>query len=200
MGEPIFGRVGSRVERAGFFEEMAGAGDNVEAFFGGNPFKGRPVEFEDGIVIATDNEERGSVYFLQGGFREIRPSSPGDNGVDVFRAFNGGDKGGSRTGAGTEETGFQTLGFSEGMYPMDSFGDALGKKVNIKTMLGGLLIRLVFRGRQEVKKQGGESGMVEDLSHVLVSTAVSAASGAMGKNDNPRSLSGNGQKRRDRPG
>jgi hypothetical protein len=68
-------------EGAGFFEEVGGAGDDLELFGALEQEEGVGVHLDDGSVASADDEECGGGDFFEVFAGEVGSATAGDNGV-----------------------------------------------------------------------------------------------------------------------
>src|SRR5438045_941071 len=73
--EPFARELCDAFERAGLFEKMRCARDDLEAFFTAKMGISLAVQFDDDVVIATDDEKRGGLDTRKGIARKIRPAA-----------------------------------------------------------------------------------------------------------------------------
>src|SRR3954470_20937057 len=101
--EPVGGQACDLFESAGFLEEMAGAGNDLEALLGRQSLEGLLVEVDDLGVVAADDQEGWRLHALERVCRQIRPAAPRHDGADELRALGSGDESGGGAGAGADQ-------------------------------------------------------------------------------------------------
>ena len=56
--EPLARERGHLFERAGFFEEVGGPRHDLESLFATEPREGDLIEFNDGLIVLSNDEQR----------------------------------------------------------------------------------------------------------------------------------------------
>ena len=64
--EPFARQVRDLFERPGFFEKMRGAGDDLESLFATELRQRLLIEFDNDVVVAADQEQRGGFDMRKG--------------------------------------------------------------------------------------------------------------------------------------
>ena len=129
--KPEAGHGGDFVDHAGLGEEMIGALNDFDHRFFVHCAAGMAVVSDVNRVLGSHDHEGGGVHVLQLILGEIRPATAGNHGAHELRAAGGGDHGGSRAGAGTEEADVHAAGPGIFREPIDHGGQPGGDPVEV---------------------------------------------------------------------
>src|SRR5450756_974740 len=90
--EPINGQRGDALKRAWFFEQMGGAGDDLEALLAGKLVQCLTVELDHHAIVAADDQQGRGPDDAQRFLGQVRPASSRDNRLDLSPPFGGDDR------------------------------------------------------------------------------------------------------------
>lgn len=134
-------------------------------------------------ILGTDDHEGGCVHVLQLILGEVRPATAGNHGANQIRAAGGGDHGGRRTGAGTEEADVHGAGLTVFREPVDHCGQPGGDPVDVFRIVwrdGVEVVRIVIG---EVRQGDGEATVDEALGDEAVARTEAAPAGSVDEDD-----------------
>jgi len=109
--EPRRGELGDLLERARLLEEMRRARDDGELVLAAQEGRGLAVELENGLIVASDDEERGRTDEPQARRGHVGPAAARDDGSDFPRQLRSRPEGGGSSGARAEVAGRQVGAF-----------------------------------------------------------------------------------------
>ena len=182
MLEPFGGLVCHSFERAGFGEEVGGAGDDGEVFLCCHLVKRFLIPCYDGLVVSSGDAEgrRGDIFDHM--VSEISSSATGNDGFD-FRILRGGDESGGSACAGAEVSHAQMLYGFFLLSPQGSLGETIGEEGDVETVLGSHAIQLAFFLCEEIEEEGGQMMLMHHAGDILVAWTEPAAAAPVGEED-----------------
>ena len=131
-GEPGPGESGDVVECARLFEQMGGAGDDAQPVRASQPHLGGPVEVDDDVVAAADDQQRGGPDKTQPWAREVGSAAAGHDGRHVVVRVGGGPQGGAGSGARPEVADWQTFGAGLVVQPGGDVEEPAGEQFSVE--------------------------------------------------------------------
>src|SRR5450759_4489022 len=90
--EPINGERGDALKRPWFFEQMGGAGDDLEALLAGKLVQCLTVQLDHHAIVAADDQQGRGPHDAQRFLGQVRPASSRDNRLDLSPPFGGDDR------------------------------------------------------------------------------------------------------------
>ena len=179
--KPIRCQIGHALERAGFFEQMRRAGNDVDLYFAAHPRTRLFVEVNDNVVFAAHDEERRRFHFWQSVTGKIGPAAPRDDGGDLVGQFGGGHQCRGCAGARPETADAQIARLLLFMRPPRRVEQPFGKEADVEPVLARVKIDRFFLGREQVEQQRGQPGVIQPARHKLIAWTVTTAAAAVRK-------------------
>ena len=183
MLEPSDGHFGHGLKSPGLFEEMRGARDDPEQLLGPQGCERLPVQFDDVVVIAADDQQSGRGDFAEHRPREIRATAARDHCGDPAAQLSSGEECRACAGAGAEQSQRQVRDVRLAADPERGLHDAFGQQGNIEDVAA--VARLVWG--EQIEQECGEALGVQRGRDGHIARAEAAGAAAMGeKDDAPR--------------
>ncbi len=117
--EPSPRQFGHLLERAGLFEEVRGAGNDVKAIRAAQLCRGAAIEFDHWRIVAADDEHYGTLHVREILARQVRPSAARDDGSDRIGSACCRHQRRCRSRARAEETDGQATYLGRLIHPID---------------------------------------------------------------------------------
>jgi hypothetical protein len=90
--------MGHLFEGAGLFEQVGGAGDDLEPLFDPQVLQRFAVHIDDRQIQAANDEQRGGFDAGEDGDGEVGAAASGNDRANVIGPLGGGNQGGGSTG------------------------------------------------------------------------------------------------------
>lgn len=138
--EPAPGQADHGIQSACFFEQMGGAGDDLQLSQTLQPLKSRLIERQYVRIVAADDQQCGSADLGQILAGEIGPATSADDGVYVAAAGRR-DQGSGSPCAGAKKPQRQRPPSRRAAHPVRCLAEPIGEQRNVEHV--GSLVRLV---------------------------------------------------------
>ena len=129
--EPVSRQLGNPFERAGFLKQMSSPGDNGKLLCGGELRQSCFVHSNNGRIVLTDKQQRGSLYMPQCFLSQVGPPPAGDYRAHSFGILRGSHKGSGSTRAGSKVARYQRVGLRVLVQPVGCSLETLGLQGDI---------------------------------------------------------------------
>jgi hypothetical protein len=153
---------------------------------------GSTVEGEHVDIRPSDNQERGGPNDSQRGTGEVRPAPTRDDRENTRFAGRRDQRRGC-TSAGTEVPERQPASRALRQNPISDAPESVCQQSDIEPEVARVAVFVLFVQREQVNEQGCQTRTLENLGHISVSGAVSAAATAVSEQHRASGIRGHGE-------
>lgn len=190
--EPFASEVRDLFQGAGFFEQMRGVRDDLEAGYRADAGLCLTVEIENNRICATHNQQHGCVDLRKHLAGEVGTATACDYSRDT-RGLGGCDQSGSGSSAGAEVAEAEVAHLRIICEPCCGVDKTLGEKIDIESKMAGALVERFFHSSEQVEQEGGKARFLQGASDELVARTVPAAAASVRENHRAARRGGNAQ-------
>ena len=183
--KPLRGEMGHLFKRAGLFEQMGCAGNDLHLLFAPESRERLLVEVDHDVIFAANDEQSGGLNRWQGFTGEIGPPAARDNGFDLFAELRGCDERSRGAGACAKETQVKILRFVVTEYPPCCRRKAPSQQWNVKAQVTSEIFLLFFARSEQVEQKRRDACALQHLRDELITRATPAAAAAMREEHQP---------------
>ncbi len=184
LKKPSTGVIGHLFQRAGFFKQMRGLGNDDQFFLAGKQGEGLLIHLDHGEIIAAHNQKGGGCNARQERFSKVRAPPARNHSSDRARLAGGGLQGGSGSGAGAKVADEELTGRRLDRQPMGGGKEPIREEIDVEDLASVIGLGFV----EEINKERRELTSLQNSRHESVPRAEPSATAPVSEQHQTRCL------------